>query len=76
MHAVEMCLAIEMLSATPDERLAAAFRMAETSLMNGSATETEKQAALEDASRAGVTTSEYLYARLLLQASMRTLVQS
>jgi hypothetical protein len=50
--------------------------MAETSLMNGSATETEKQAALEDASRAGVTTSEYLYARLLLQASMRTLVQS
>lgn len=70
MHAVQMCLAIEILNATPEERRAAAFRVAATSLMNGSASEDEREAALEHAHRAGVTISEYLYARLLLQASM------
>ena len=70
MSAAQMCLAIEVLDANPEERRTAAFRFAATSLMNDSASEEERQAALEEAHRAGVTTSEYLYARLLLQASM------
>jgi hypothetical protein len=50
-----------------------ALRLAEISLMNGCASEGERDSALWSAERAGVTTSEYLRARLLVEAGIAVL---
>lgn len=47
-----------------------ALRLAEISLMNGCASEGERDSALRSAEGAGVTTSEYLRARLLVRAGI------
>lgn len=48
----------------------AALSLAEISLMNGSASEDQKEAALHLAQRAGVTTSEYLRALIFVETSI------
>src|SRR5262245_51223934 len=47
-------------------------RLAAISLANGTASDQQRRLALIEAQRAGITTSQYLKARLLLSASMST----
>lgn len=53
---------------TTEEKQQAILRLAIVSLMNGSASQSDRTAALRIAEQAGVTVSEYLHARLLLNA--------
>jgi hypothetical protein len=53
------------------ETLTQSRHLAVLDLKNGSATVSEREAALEAAQRAGVTTLQYLRAHLLLEAGIR-----
>lgn len=55
-----------------EQKNKAILRLAVVSLMNGSASESDRAAALRVAEQAGVTVSEYLHARLLLNAQATT----
>jgi len=54
----------------------AAIYLAEVSLMNGSASEGQKEAALQLAQCAGVTTSEYIRARIFVEGAIASLVRN
>jgi hypothetical protein len=56
-------------TAVAENRLNAALSLAAVSLMNGSASQAQRDAALAAAQRAGVTALDYLRFRLLLQAA-------
>lgn len=53
-----------------EQKSKAILGLAIVSLMNGSASESDRAAALRIAEQAGVTVSEYLHARLLLNAQV------
>lgn len=57
------------LTQSREQRNQAILRLAVASLMNGSCSASDRDAALALAKQAGITFSEYLRARLLLQAA-------
>jgi hypothetical protein len=54
----------------------AAICLAEVSLMDSSASESQKEAALHLAQWAGVTTSEYIRARIFVEAAIASLARN